>query len=89
MSTLAEIVAEGERLEAARVDTAGNYSAQVAAEGALIDFFLAHYGRLLAVAAAAVEMREALETLDYRKATGRRLLKSLAAFDAAAREPKP
>jgi hypothetical protein len=48
-------------------------------------FYVEHGPTLLAVARAAVEMREAFEALDYSRTTGKRLLKAIAAFDAAVR----
>ena len=63
--TLAEIVAEGRRLEAERSASSGDYAGQVAIEGALIDFLLDNYGSLLAVAEAAAEWEAAEDAYDH------------------------
>lgn len=61
--TLAEIVAEGERLEHERVTAAQmrDYSAQVATEGTMIDFYQRHGPALLAAAKAALRVQADLD----------------------------
>jgi len=83
---LAEIVEEGEKLEAACREQV-YLTEQIAAGDAIARFHNLHGRTLLAVAKAAVEMREASEVAasDLSDAAVDRFIAARAAFDAAVR----
>ncbi len=81
---LAAIIEEGKRVEQAYRDAKAWSAAEFSTADACHRFYLEHGPRLLALVEKAVEMRDAFEALDYRRTSGKRLLKVIAAFDAAA-----
>ena len=79
--TLTEIIEEGKKLEAAFKSTPSPLYVQIVAGDKLSLFYVAHGPRLLAVAEAAVVLRNAMGT-DWPLS----LRDEIAAFDAAAGE---
>ncbi len=65
MSSLAEIVEEGKSAEETYRNARAWTAAEIGAADACHRFYLAHGPRLLAVAEAAVEMREVLRRMNY------------------------
>lgn len=85
MSTLREVIAEGRRLdEAIAVHLPGSIKADLINERDR--FARRHYARLLRVAEAAVEMREAMGEHHCPVPGTARLLRAMDAFDAATGE---